>query len=512
MKKSQIMKRTKTPEDQKNDFHYEFIERKIITGLIVSTEYFKLIREVWNYQLIGSSTAKRMATWCIEYYDQYLKAPGKHIQDIFNEKSKSLGEADADDIADIFDSLSKDFDQEDDFNPEYLFDETIKYFRYRQLRNLNDQLLDALDNNDTGEAEELLKEYNPLEIASYSKISDFIMNLEQMNNLDIEKPRLLMSPWLREGQITFIYGQYGSGKSLLTLNIAMLLGLTIDDTANWDIGEWQVKNPTGCLYIDGEMGVVELRERMDQFDYLGKQEFPVLGFPIPLYQLATEDDFYLSERKNQLQIISWFKDHPDYKLLILDSVTTLFGLTDENNNAEWNTRINPFLRDLKALGIATIILHHSGKDEKKGLRGASAMGAMAHNIFSLINHKDKNIDDGEAYFTLVKIKQRAAGIQFKSFDIHYKQDSGMKETRWETERSMKRSTEDLNDNEIGIVKKLINGKASQNKIADKMGCTQSFVSQVKKKAKDLGYLNVEGKGTKLWNELLDDFIRNREDD
>lgn len=273
-----------------------------------------------------------------------------------------------------------------------------------------------------------------------------------------------------------------------------------------------MKNPTGCLYIDGEMGVVELRERLDQFKYLGKQQYPVLGFPLPEYQLATEDDFFLSERKNQLQIINWLKDHLDYKLLILDSVTTLFGLTDENNNAEWSNKIIPLLRDLKALGVATIILHHSGKDERRGLRGASAMGAMAHNIFALINHKNKDIDEGEAYFTLIKNKQRAAGFQFKSFDIHYTQDSGQRETYWDTERAMKRTDEDLDDKQIMIIRKLLRGQSSQKEIAEYIGCTSGYITQVKNKAKDFGYLTGDGKGTKLWEELYERFINREEED
>ena len=497
---------------KKNPITDQSLERWIVTGLIVSTEYAKRIREVLQRNLIGSSTARILINWCLEYYDKYDKAPGRHIQDVFNEKKKSLKEDDANDIAEILAGLSDDYEQEEHFNPDYLFDQTLKHFRRYQVRNLNEQLSDALENENVDAAEDLIKEFKPLEIVSYSNISEFILNLDQMMKLDIEKPRLLMSPWLREGQVTFIYGQYGTGKSLLAINIAELLALNIEDAANWDIGEWQVRNPTGCLYIDGEMGVVELRERLDQFKYLGKQQYPVLGFPLPEYQLATEDDFFLSERKNQLQIISWLKDHPDYKLLILDSVTTLFGLTDENNNAEWSNKINPLLRDLKALGVATIILHHSGKDERRGLRGASAMGAMAHNIFALINHKDKDIDEGEAYFTLIKNKQRAAGFQFKSFDIHYTQDSGQRETYWDTERAMKRTDEDLDDKQIMIIRKLLRGQSSQKEIAEYIGCTSGYITQVKNKAKDFGYLTGDGKGTKLWEELYDRFINKEEDD
>jgi len=260
------------------------------------------------------------------------------------------------------------------------------------------------------------------------------------------------------------------------------------------------------------MGVVDLRERFSQFEYLGEQRFPLLGFPLPEYQLATEDDFPLSKRENQLQIIYWLREHADYKLLVLDSVTTLFGLTDENSNAEWNTKINPLLRDLRALGVAVILLHHSGKDSSRGLRGASAMGAMAHNIFCLTNHSDKDIDEGEAWFTLSKKKQRAGGFQFKSFSIHYTQNSALTDTEWDETESSKTKDEGLDVKQIRIIRYILRGNLTQMEIAERIGCKQSNVSHTKTKAKKLGYLQQDGSPTPLWEDLINKFTNTGEEE
>jgi hypothetical protein len=197
------------------------------------------------------------------------------------------------------------------------------------------------------------------------------------------------------------------------------------------MGGWIVKNPTGTLYLDGELGEQEMEDRIKKFEWLGRQErdrrLKILS--VPEYQLETGDTFYLSSRVNQLKIIKWLEDHLRYKLVVLDSASTLFGLENENDNSEWNNKINPFLRDLRALGVACILLHHAGKDNKRGLRGASAMGAMAHNIFRLSNHGDK--DEGEAWFKLSKDKQRAGGFGFKDFSLHFFQNETETETHWE---------------------------------------------------------------------------------
>ena len=261
------------------------------------------------------------------------------------------------------------------------------------------------------------------------KLNEFILTAEQISKQNKEKPLMLMDPWLCAGQTTIIYGNYGSGKSLLTISVAYVLGLRNFDRSECDIGEWFVKNSTGCLYIDGELGEREMEERVKQFEWLGRQQHRLRILSVPEYQLKTEDSFYLSNRLNQLKIIEWLRDNPNYKLIVLDSASTLFGLQEENDNSEWNNKINPFLRDLRAMGVACLLLHHAGKDNKRGLRGASAMGAMAHNIFRLTDH-DKKMH-GEAWFVLTKNKQRAAGRGFKDFSLKYYQNEDQTETSWD---------------------------------------------------------------------------------
>jgi len=62
------------------------IERKIIIGLITSTEFSKQIQPIWNIRFIESQTAKIMSGWCLEYFDKYKKAPFKDIEGIFMQK------------------------------------------------------------------------------------------------------------------------------------------------------------------------------------------------------------------------------------------------------------------------------------------------------------------------------------------------------------------------------------------------------------------------------------------
>jgi hypothetical protein len=410
------------------------MERRIIIGLITSTEYCKAVKELWNPQLIESATAKRMAIWCWEYYDKYSKAPGRNIESIFREKliSEKLPKDLAEEIdQEILPGLSKEYDNTE-FNLTYELTKTEKYLTEQHLKIHSEGILALIQDGKNEEAEKLAHDFKSLQIGGHN-LDRFIVTVPQIRRKNRPKPITLMRPWLKEGQTTIIYGTYGAGKSLLAISVAYVLGVRNFEIADCDLGPWKVKCPTGTLYIDGELGELEMEERVKQFEWIGGQslEHKMKILSMPEYQLATEDSFYLSVRANQMKIIEWLQNNPSYKLIILDSASTLFGLIEENDNSEWNNKINPFLRDLRALGVSCLLLHHAGKDSKKGLRGASSMGAMAHNIFRLTNHPSKDPDDGEAWFTIGKDKQRTGGHGFKTFSIHYEQNTEQTETHWE---------------------------------------------------------------------------------
>lgn len=489
-----------------------FTERQILIGLITNTEYIKQIRDVWDIKLLESVTAKRMATWCIEYFDTYKVAPGREIENIYHKKVREgkMPKDVAEEIEqDILPSLSKEYER-GELSPS-LLDDTRNYFRERHLKIHEDTISGLIAAGQLDEAEKLIKEFQPLDILPTNKIDDYVWSVEDIRAHDREEPLLLMKPWLRAGEHTFIYGEAGTGKSLLAMSMAYLLGLREYDEACHQIGEWQVKNTTGCFYIDGEMGELACEERLSKFEWLGEQrsDKKIKFLTIPEYQLGTEDTFSLAERKNQLVILDWLKRHPKYKLLILDSVTTLFRLEEENSNSEWSNKVNPFLRDLRALGVACIILHHSGKDSGRGLRGASAMSAMAHNIFELKNHPDKDIDEGEAWFTISRKKQRAGGFEFKKFTLHYYQNSDFTGTEWETEESGKKKEEVLSDKEFACMSRVFamkDRRETQQDIADYFGVTRQYITGLKAKCRRHGIIASDGTPTLLWAEIKKRFI------
>ena len=140
----------------------EFIERRIIIGLITSTEFIQNIRNDWDVKLLESQMAKRLATWCIDYFDQYGKAPSKNIEGIYYQKLKEgLPDVISEEIEeDILPGLSEEYERET-FNLDYLLDQARLYLKEKRLLRFSKEIQGAVDEGDLTEAERIAAEFKP---------------------------------------------------------------------------------------------------------------------------------------------------------------------------------------------------------------------------------------------------------------------------------------------------------------------------------------------------------------
>lgn len=140
-------------------------ERKIIIGLIVSTQYIQQIKDYWTVQLFESKTAKRIAVWAMEYFEKYQKAPGKEFESIYYRK-KENGKGLPKDLIEemeevILPGLSEEFENEE-VNVDYLVDITKQYFNERHIRKNAEETLSLLDLGKPLEAEKNLRSFTAM--------------------------------------------------------------------------------------------------------------------------------------------------------------------------------------------------------------------------------------------------------------------------------------------------------------------------------------------------------------
>ena len=141
-------------------------ERQIVTGMIVSDRYLQEVRPLYQPHLMELDPCRTLAGWCLDYWGQYGRAPGIHIQDIFHSHARNgLGDAEADIIASILAAANEEYERAEKFNVDYLLDQTERHFKGKSLLRLTEDLKTALVSPAGGplEAERVLGEYARVE-------------------------------------------------------------------------------------------------------------------------------------------------------------------------------------------------------------------------------------------------------------------------------------------------------------------------------------------------------------
>lgn len=139
------------------------IERRIITGLIVSDEYIRKVLPFWRDDLLLAPEAQRIARWCIEHFEKYGKAPDRDIEAVYMDalRAEGLPKDEAEIIEIILQRISDDYGRGTQFNAAYLYDQTVRHFRTREITELGEELTGLAARGHVEEADEALQAYHP---------------------------------------------------------------------------------------------------------------------------------------------------------------------------------------------------------------------------------------------------------------------------------------------------------------------------------------------------------------
>ena len=232
------------------------IEKRILTGSIVSTEFLEKVYPSFHSEYIESTFIRKAITWVMDYYVEYNAAPGVHIKDIYITQRKAL----KDDEAEIIEKLLNDILSgytEGNFNDEYIIDQAINFFKERELSILSNNIRFYLDKGNVEEAEKEVENYRKvtkpsLEVNGFIYEDDSIsqtFNYEEDDSL-LELPRSLgkfMGPFQR-GWLVGLSAPFKKGKTWMLgefLKAACMSGLRV---ASFNL-EMQIKNMRKRTYM-----------------------------------------------------------------------------------------------------------------------------------------------------------------------------------------------------------------------------------------------------------------------
>jgi len=185
---------------------------------------------------------------------------------------------------------------------------------------------------------------------------------------EIPEPDWIVEPLLERGHQIAVYSQPKTGKSLLMLD--MVAGLA----AGRPVLGNPAREPTSVVYVDQENGRGDIREHLTNMGYKPDELVNLHYYSFPsLAMLDTE--------KGGQELHAVAKYH-DAELVVIDTLSRVVEGRENENDTYHNLYRNTGVR-LKADGIAVIRLDHAGKEDDRGMRGASAKASDVDSVWWL---------------------------------------------------------------------------------------------------------------------------------
>jgi len=197
---------------------------------------------------------------------------------------------------------------------------------------------------------------------------------------------LLCGGWLAKRNLALVYAARGAGKTLFT--IECVIGI-VTGTA---VFGWPC-NPTGVLYIDGEMCIAEMQSRFAAA--LLRANTDAIA-PLRLINPELSPTMpNLSNETGQRSVDLILRETPAIKVIVIDNISTLCANGSSENDAEsWSTT-QIWAVGLRARGYTVIFVHHAGKGGQQ--RGTSRREDVLDAVVNLKLPPDHDPSEGARF-------------------------------------------------------------------------------------------------------------------
>ena len=187
-----------------------------------------------------------------------------------------------------------------------------------------------------------------------------------------------------------LYGPSGSGKSFLAIDIAVSVA---NGNAMW-FNRRIVQCPVTYCALEGEAGIGKRIDALRRHHNCTVSDD--LRFIMESFDLLKEGD--VDGLANAI-----LADHGGDGLVILDTLNRAAPGADENSSADMGAIISNAKRLQAIVGGLVLIVHHTGKDITRGLRGHSSLHAALDSAIEV------NKTDGRHEWSVAKSKDDVTG-------------------------------------------------------------------------------------------------------
>lgn len=206
------------------------IEKRIITGMIVSKKYLRYIFPVFKPDYIDNIPCREISKWCHAFFNKYEETPYNHIQDLYQKYSYRLSEEDADIVGTLLKEISDSFEQQGHkFNTDYMIDESMKYFQKKEMEITTHNVSILLEEDKIDEAEEEMRKLQKVVMDTSGWTNPFDSNkvklvFEQKDEGFLKFPKALGRYMgdMERGWLIAISGQFKGGKTWFLQEFAVI--------------------------------------------------------------------------------------------------------------------------------------------------------------------------------------------------------------------------------------------------------------------------------------------------
>jgi hypothetical protein len=265
------------------------------------------------------------------------------------------------------------------------------------------------------QVEDIAKEFapDPPKEADKPKPTKTI-KIESWDTIQDEPVEWLIEGVIPKGSFTALYGPPGSFKSFIALDIAEAIA-----TGRTWMGK-EVKQTGAVLYLAGEgFGGIGARIKACKIHHQTEDGAPIYIVRHQLNLRSSAEDF----NALMMAVVTLVEQTGmEFSLAIVDTLARAFGGGNENSSEDMGAFITAMGKVQEFLNCALMVLHHSGKDAAKGLRGHSSLLGAVDTELELLRFdeqmkgvltisKQKDGADNERFgFEMVEVEIRPAGL------------------------------------------------------------------------------------------------------
>jgi KaiC/GvpD/RAD55 family RecA-like ATPase/5S rRNA maturation endonuclease (ribonuclease M5) len=210
----------------------------------------------------------------------------------------------------------------------------------------------------------------------------------------------LVKGLLVDGGFSTIYGPPGTSKTFVALDLA----LHVAHGRDW-FGRKVA--PGAVLYVSGE-GASGMLLRMKAWRQAkgdgSRAPFALVPSSVNLFDDETGAEALIDDVKAHAAAL----DMP-LRLVVLDTLSRMIGSGDEDKARDINVVVQRAEKIQRATGAHVLIVHHSGKDRDRGMRGSNALLGAADAVIEIARHEESGICEGK----IVKVKDGATDTPFR---------------------------------------------------------------------------------------------------